>query len=65
MYEKMNAVDIVVELVGRINSLKIDLDVANHRNRQLKEEMDKLVTDNNTKAEEIEALKKKIEDLEF
>lgn len=65
MYEKMNAVDIVVELVGRINSLKIDLDVANHSKRQLTEERDKLVADNSAKAEEIEALKKKIEDLEF
>lgn len=65
MYEEMTAVDVVVKLVGKINSLKIDLDVANHRNRQLTEERDKLVADNNAKAEEIEALKKKIDELEF
>ena len=34
----MNAADVIIELVGRINSLKIDLDCAKYNNEKLKDE---------------------------
>ena len=68
----MSVKDLVKELVGEINSLKIDLDCANYKNEKLKDERTLLEADIKTLEEEIksleqenEALKKKIEDLEF
>lgn len=34
----MNATDLVIELVNKINSLKIDLDCAKYNNEKLKDE---------------------------
>ena len=52
----MNATDLVIELVGKINSLKIDLDCANYKNEKLKAERDFLEADIKTLEETVKSL---------
>ena len=54
----MNATDLVIDLVNKINSLKIDLDYAKYQNEKLANQIAFLEKEN-------EELQKKIEDLEF
>lgn len=53
----MNATDLVIDLVNKINSLKIDLDCANYKNGKLSDEIDLLKRD-------IETLEDVIKNLE-
>ena len=54
----MNATDLVIDLVNKINSLKIDLDYAKYQNEKLANQVEFLEKEN-------EDLKAKIDDLEF
>lgn len=68
----MKVKDLVKDLVDEINSLASDLSLAKYREEKLKKSLDEMTTENEALQsknadlqDEIEALKKKIEELEF
>lgn len=60
----MNATELVIDLVNKINSLKIDLDCANYKNGKLSDEINLLKRDIETLEDVIESLEAEIESLE-
>lgn len=61
----MDVMSLVIEMGSKIKSLQLDLDVAKYTTDKLEKEAIRLKEENEKLIEDNEALKKKIEELEF